>query len=243
MVTLLDIGLGSNYGTNSVLYYALLHFAVCLAFLVFALVSLIDAIERPRLGASVAVWILIALACAAHPSGLQLVAAAVPALGLTALLARDVPRRRLLAAAVHLALGAALAAVVWMPLSERLLLYASHYGTLPTSAMETFEATLGKPLPRSTFAPVVYLGYAGMLAALFSRRAVPTFLAALAGLLLFGFTEVPYLLYALSPSPALARMSAQRLSGLSKPAVYALAGYFLMILGRHLRARWRWLSR
>ncbi len=147
---------------------------MALCFWIFALGFLVDGLRHPRLGRSVAVWILGALGVAAHPIGLVAAAATAVALLAVAALASDVPPRRALVTVFHVLVAVALAAVVWQPLAERLLHYGVHYGTTPVATSEMFRTLTQHSLPEATLQGAVYLGYLGLLAGVFSRRAAPT---------------------------------------------------------------------
>jgi hypothetical protein len=127
MFWLVDAGALSHGGVNGLFRWALLHSALGHVFSMIAALGILSALKRPRLGASVTIWVATAAATAAHPAGLISSATFAIALLAVALLASDVPRRRAYAALGHLVLGIALGAVVWMPSAERLLLYGQHY--------------------------------------------------------------------------------------------------------------------
>jgi len=239
LLVLIDRGNGTSGGASAVLYWGLLHNAVALCFWVFALGSLVDALRRPRLGSSVAVWILGALGVAAHPIGLVAAAATVAGLLAVAALARDLPPRRALVGVFHVVVAVALGAVVWQPLAERLLHYGVHYGTSPLATGVMFRTLTQHTLPEATFAVAIYLGYLGVLAGVFSRRSAPTLIAFFAGVLLVGVSTEPYLLLHLGPSPAFARFSPTRMMSVAKLPLFLLAVYLVQIVATHVRGRWR----
>ncbi len=243
LLVLLDRGNGTSGGASAVLYWGLLHNGVALCLWVFALGSLVNALRRPRLGSSLAVWVLGALGVAAHPIGLVTAAATAVALLAVAALARDLPPRRALVGVFHVVVAVALAAVVWQPLAERLLHYGVHYGASPTSNPVMFRTFTQHPLPAATFAVAVYLGYLGILAGVFSRRSAPTLIAFFAGVLLVGVSTEPYLLLHLGPSSAFARFSSTRLMSVAKVPVFISAVYLVQIVAAHLRGRWQGPSR
>ncbi|MBP6840880.1 MAG: hypothetical protein KA190_26530 [Kofleriaceae bacterium] len=218
---LVDKGTISAGGVSGIVEWGLLHSAVAQVFTLAAVVALLDHLARPRLGRTVAIWVWTALACAAHPSALLGVAGVAVALGLVALLAVDVPPRRALIGAAHLALGVALAAVVWAPLGARLIEYGQHFSAALRSPGRLLEDVLAWPHPFTQLAGVVYAGYVGLAFALVSRRAAPTLLAASAAVYFAAFTDAPYLVLDLGPSLELARLGADRLYALLRPMVYA----------------------
>src|SRR5262249_33882743 len=111
---LVDSGAISHGGTVGLFHWALLHSAFAHVFSMIAALGILAALKRPRLGASVAIWLGTAIATAGHPAALITAATFAIALVGVALLASDVPARRALAALGHLALGVALGATVWL---------------------------------------------------------------------------------------------------------------------------------
>ncbi len=238
ILVLVDRGNGTSGGVDSVLYWGLLHNGVALCFWVFALGFLADALMRPRLGASVGFWILGTLGIVAHPIGLVFAVATLAALLAVAAFARDIPPRRALVGAFHIVLVVALSAAWWQPLASRLLHYGVHYGAAPMTTSAMFAEFAQHALPYASLVVAVYLGYLGIVAAGFSRRAVPTLVAAIAAILLVGVSSELYLLLDLGPSPALARFSAMRMLSWSKILVYLCAVYVLGLVVAQVRARW-----
>lgn len=238
LVAVLDRGTGTSGGSNGVLNWALLHNAVAQALVLIAFVAVLDALARPRLRTSIVIWIATGLATIAHPSGLVLTASAAAALVAVGFLARDIRPTRAVAAAGHLLLGAALGAWVWSPLGARLLAYGVHYGTEPLAPAELLFQVMSRPQPITTFPLVIYVGYAGIAVALWSRRALPTFVAATATLLFLGITDWPYTLFGLSPSPSFARMSVTRFLSLVKPLMFVGAAYLGNVLYQHIKSTW-----
>src|SRR5262249_5965122 len=145
-----------------------------------------------------------------HPIGLVAALATAGALVVVACLVRDVPRHRVAFALGHLAIGVGLAAWVWRPFSQRVLLYGFHYAWTPDTAGHFFRDLLQNSQPQATFAPLVYVAYVGMLVALLSRRAAPTLVAGFATLLLSGLLDQLYLVLHLAPSLETARMQVSR---------------------------------
>jgi len=241
--TLVDSGAVAHGGTVGLFRWALLHSALALAFSSVAAVAVIAALRRPRLSASAAIWLATALAVIAHPAGLIAAAAAIVALGAVALLASDVPPRRALAAAGHVALGVALAAAVWMPLAARLLAYGQHFPNALRSPSRLLEDLLASPSPVTAFAALEYAGYAGLLLGLASRRAAAVFVGAAGFVLLLGLCDAPYLDLGLAPGLGVARLGTERLAQLARPFVWAASGYAIAVAWRHARAAWQGASR
>jgi hypothetical protein len=239
LVQLVDHGNISAGGVSGDVKWALVHNALAQAVFLVAIVAVCNAVMRPRLRSSVAIWVFTALACATHPSALLTTGAAIVALVAVAVLAADVPARRALAAAGHLAIGLGLAAVVWVPLGERLVAYGQHFPTPPRTPGDLLDGLLQWPAPATSFAPLMYLGYAGLIAGLASRRAVPVLVGALGVLLLLGLVDTPYLVLDTGPSRALARLGAERFQGLCRPFVVAGAAYAIAVGWRAIRRRWR----
>ncbi|MBP6836359.1 MAG: hypothetical protein KA190_03600 [Kofleriaceae bacterium] len=238
VLAVVETGSTASGGSNGILAWGLLHNAVGQALFVAALVAVVDAVRRPRLSTSVTIWCTTALACAAHPSMLIGTAGLIVALLVTAALADDVPARRPLLAALHLGLGLALAAAVWMPLGQRLLLYGQHFGTPPDPAGDWLGKLLREPVPRSAFEAAIYLGYAGLLLALWSRKATAVMVALAGGLFVTGLADGWYSTLGLGPSLEVARLGAQRVEALAKPMVYV---GFALALGHGVAvARERW---
>jgi hypothetical protein len=243
LLTLVDSGAVAHGGTVGLFRWALLHSALALAASSLAAVGVLAALRRPRLGASLAIWIGTAAAVIAHPAGLIASAASMVALGAVALLASDVPPRRAIAALGHVALGVALAAAVWMPLAGRLLAYGQHFPNGLRTPARLLEDLLVQPSPVTAFAGFEYVGYLGLLVGLASRRATAVFVAATAFVLLLGLCDAPYLDLALAPGQGAARLGVERLAQLARPFVWAASAYGLAIALGHVRAAWRGASR
>jgi hypothetical protein len=235
-LVLFDLGSVFGGGLNGVLYLGVTHSTLATALWTFVLVLVLAALERPSLTNSVLIWLFAALALVCHPIGALSAAATLGALVLVACLAQDVPRHRALVALGHVALGVALAAFVWMPLGERVLLYGLHYAWPADSGPHFFADLLEHSQPQATFGPLVYVAYVGIATALLSRRAAPTLVACHATLLLAGLVDQLYFLLDLVPSLETARLHAARLGSVSKASVYVCAAYLLaQTLGRALR--------
>jgi hypothetical protein len=201
-------------------------------------VAILEALRRPRLAVSAAIWIATATAVIAHPAGLIAAAASLLALATVAALASDVPPRRALAAMFHVVLGVALGAAVWMPLAARILAYGQHFSNALHAPAQLLEDLLASPSPVTAFAGFEYLGYAGILAGLWSRRAAVVFVAASAFVLLLGLCEAPYLALELAPGVGIARLGTERLAQLARPFVWAASAYGMAIVIAQVRAAW-----
>lgn len=241
-LALVDSGAIGEGGTVGLFHWAVLHSALALAFALVAALGILEALRRPRLAASVAIWLGTALACIAHPVGLLAVGAFVVGLAAVALLAGDLPPRRALAAIGHVALGVALGAASWMPLAERILAYGQHFPVPLQAPAQLVEALLQQPTPRTAFAMLTYAGYLGILAGLWSRRAAVVFVAATALVLLVGLCESPYLALDLAPGRMVARLAAERLAQLARPFVAAAGAYAIAVLAAQAAAAWRGAS-
>jgi len=239
LFTLVDSGAVAHGGTVGLFRWALLHSAFALAASTIAALGILAALRRPRLAASMTIWIATAIATAAHPAGLLAAAASMAALGAVALLASDLPPRRAIVALGHVALGVALGATVWMPLAARILAYGQHFPNPMRAPARLLEDLLAAPSPVSAFAAFEYLGYAGILAALWSRRAAPVFVAASAFVLLLGLCDAPYLALELAPGLGVARLGTERLAQLARPFLWAASGYGLSIFVAHMAVAWR----
>jgi hypothetical protein len=243
LAMVVDSGAVAHGGSVGLFHWGLLHSALALLFVVIAAVGIVAALARPRLRASIAIWLGIALACATHPVGLIAAAAMTIALAAVALLASDVPPRRALVAIAHLGLGVALAAAVWMPLAERLLAYGQHFSNPIRDPATLVENLLATPSPVTAYAMLVYAGYFGILAGLWSRRAPIVFCAAAALVLLVGLCDAPYLAFDLAPGQAVARLGTERLAQLARPFVAACGAFAIAIFAREAIRGWRAASR
>ncbi|HEU0036465.1 MAG TPA: hypothetical protein VFQ53_37895 [Kofleriaceae bacterium] len=234
-----DSGAVAHGGTVGLFRWALLHSALALVFAIVAGLGVLGALRRPRLRTSIAIWLGTALACATHPAGLIAAAACIVALAAVALLADDVPPRRALAAIVHILLGVALGAAVWMPLAERILEYGQHFPNALRSPERLLEDLLQAPSPVTAFAMLSYAGYFGILAGLWSRRAGVVFVAATTLVLLLGLCDAPYLALDLAPGQTVARLGTERLAQLARPFLGAASAYGIWIFVGHAIAAWR----
>lgn len=239
LATVVDTGAVAHGGTVGLFRWALLHSALALMFATAAAVGIAAALSRPRLRASIAIWIGTALACATHPAGLIAAVAAVLALAAVALLASDVPPRRALVAIGHVVLGVALGAAVWMPLAERLLAYGQHFPNPIRDPATLLENLLAAPSPVTAYAMLGYAGYFGILAGLWSRRANVVFVAAAALVLLVGLCDAPYLALDLAPGQAVARLGTERLAQLARPFLAACGAYAIAVFAREAMRGWR----
>lgn len=238
LVMLVDTGAIAHGGTVGLFRWALLHSAMAIAFSTVAALGVLAALRRPRLGASLTIWIFTALATATHPAGLLATAASIVALAVVALLAGDVPPRRALVALGHVALGAALGAAAWIPLAERIFLYGQHYPNALRSPVQLVEDLLAAPTPVTAYALFVYAGYLGIVVGVLSRRAAVVFVASSALVLLVGLCDAPYLALDLAPGPTVARLGAERLAQLARPFVAVAGAYAIAVLLAAVRRAW-----
>lgn len=238
-LALVDSGAVAHGGTVGLFRWGLLHSALSLAFATVAMLGVLAALHRPGPRAAAAIWIGTALAAATHPAGLLGAAAALAALGAVALLAVDVPPRRALVAMLHVGLGLALGAAVWMPLAARILAYGQHFPNVLRTPARLLEDLLAAPTPTTAFAMLTYAAYLGILAGLWSRRARVVYVAATALVLLLGLCDAAYLAFDLAPGQGIARLGTERLAQLARPAVAAAGAYGVWIVAAHALAAWR----
>jgi hypothetical protein len=230
VLLVIDAGSVSGGGIIAAIKFGLVHSAVSQMFFSFAAVSIIDAIHRPRLRTSIAIWIWIALTTAAHPVGLLSVGFACLALVAVAVFARDVPRRRPLAAMAHVIIGTALAAVIWLPLGRRIVAYGQHFSDALPDVGHWMVSALSLVSPDSSFAIAIYLGIAGAIAAMFTRRAAPIFVGAMILLILVALVDSAYVWLDIAPSRFVARLGAQRLNTVARPFLFVAAAYAIWLL-------------
>ena len=235
LALLYDRGSVWGGGVDGVLSMGVTHSALANAVWPFVLIAIIAALQRPSLARSMLIWLLTVFAIACHPIGLVNALATAAALLLVALLARDLPARRALFALAHLVLGVLMAAAIWQPFGARLVMYAVHVAVPAQPSWLTFQHIMQHPLPETSFAPIVFAGYAGLLAGILSRRAVPTLLASFVGVLFAGLSDQLYLLLDLVPSFETVRFQTVRLAASAKPSLYACALYVLYLTVRSLR--------
>jgi len=239
LAMLYDVGSVWGGGVDGLFKLGVLHAAMANAIYPFALVAVVEALRRPTLVTSLGIWVAVALAVACHPLALASALATCAALVLVALAARDVPAHRALACALHVALGVALVAWVFMPQNARLLAYGVHFGLAGQRAWEHFRWLTTLPIPQATLAPVIFAGNLGVVLALASRRAALMLLGGVAGLLLLFLLDQPYLLFDLIPSPEGSRFQTVRLASASKAAIYVLAAVALSLAWRQARSTLR----
>lgn len=236
-LALLDRGALSAGSQSGIFEWGILHSAVGQALTLAACVAVLDAVRAPRLRTALAIWLFTALAAAAHPSSLIALAAVLVGLGATALIAHDVPARRPALAALHVVLGLALAAPVWMPLGDRLLVYGQHFANVPRTADGLLGELATRGFPWSSLPIVIIGGTVGLLIGLWTRRAVPILAGATGVVLLLLATDAPYLLLDLAPSQAVARLGATRLMALVRPWSFVGAALVLALLWHVAAAR------
>lgn len=238
LVALVDSGAIAHGGTVGLFRWALLHSAMALAFAAFAALAVITAVRRPRLGASIVIWVFTALACIAHPAGLLAAGASVLALLAVALLASDVKPRRALVAIGHIGIGVLLGAAIWMPLAERIVTYGQHFPNALRAPARLLQDLLAAPSPVTSYAILVYAGFLGIIAALWSRKATPVFVATSALVLMLGMSDVAYLAYDLAPGKGVARLGTERLAQLARPFLAACGAYTIALVIAAARASW-----
>jgi hypothetical protein len=236
LASLYDMGSVWGGGAGGAIAMGVTHSALSNAVWPFALMAVMAALSRPRLATSVCIWTVVALAIVCHPLALVSAAATMGALVLVAALARDVPRYRALFAFVHVGLGVALAAFVWAPLNDRLLLYGVHFAEGGRSAWSWFAHVMNQPIPETTMAPLVYAGYVGVLVGALSRKARPTLVACFAAILLAGLIDQLYLLLRLVPSLEMARVQSVRLASVAKVGIYVCGAYLMDTALRAVRS-------
>ncbi len=239
LVALIDSGAIAHGGTVGLFKWALLHSGLSLAFSTVGALGILAALRRPRLRASITIWVAVALATACHPAGLIAAASMCVALAAVALLAGDVPPRRALIAIAHVAMGVALSSFVWMPLAERILAYGQHFPNALRSPGRLLEDLLAAPSPVTSYAMLGYAGYFGILAGLWSRRATVVFVSAAALVLLVGLSDTAYMAFDLAPGQGTARLGTERLAQIARPFVYAAGAFGISVFVRSALDGWR----
>ena len=242
LVALIDSGAIAHGGTVGLFRWALVHSGLSLAFSTIGALGILAALRRPRLRASITIWVAIALATACHPAGLIAAASMCVALAAVALLAGDVPPRRALIAIGHVAIGVALSSFVWMPLAERILAYGQHFPNALRSPGRLLEDLLAAPSPVTSYAMLGYAGYFGILAGLWSRRATVVFVSAAALVLLVGLSDTAYMAFDLAPGQGTARLGTERLAQIARPFVYAAGAFGISVFVRSALDAWRTAS-
>jgi hypothetical protein len=235
---MIDSGAISHGGTVGLFHWALLHSAFAHVFSMIAALGVLAALYRPRIGASVAIWLGTAVATAAHPAALITAVAFALALLAVALLASDVPPRRPLAALGHLAIGVALGATVWLPASERLFAYGQHYSNELFTGIHMLQMLMLFAMPITAYSFLVYAGYLGILFGMWTRRADVIFVTIVGLVFLVGLCDAPYLSLGLAPGPSVARLGAVRMMLLVRPFIYAAAAFAICALAGRARAAW-----
>jgi hypothetical protein len=235
---LVDTGAISHGGTVGLFQWAILHSAFAHVFSMIAALGIVAALVRPRIGSSVAIWLGIAISTAAHPAALITTAAFAVALVGVAVLATDVPPRRALAALLHLAIGLALGAVVWLPAAERLLAYGQHYPNELYSAVQLLQLVMRHAMPITAYSPIVYAGYLAIVVGPWTRRAEVVFVAIVGLVLMLGLCDSIYVALGLAPGKSVARLGAIRLMLLVRPFLFAGAAFVIAALVAGAHARW-----
>ena len=238
LLWLIEGGAISHGGTVGLFRWAILHSAFAHVFSMIAVLGIVGALHRPRISASVAIWLGTAIACASHPAALLMAAACVLALVGVALLASDVPPRRALFALAHVCLGVALGAVVWLPAAERLLAYGQHFSNELYAPADLLRLVMTFAMPISVFSLIIYAGYLGMIAGVFTRRATVVFVSVVSCALLVGISDLPYLGLGLLPGPEAARLGAIRMMLLVRPFLYVAAAFVFSALAAQAFVVW-----
>jgi hypothetical protein len=235
---LVDSGAISHGGTVGLFHWALLHSAFAHLFSMIAALGILAAVRRPRLGASITIWLAIAVSVATHPAALITAATFVLALAAVALLSADVPPRRALAAVGHIIIGLLLGAIVWMPAAERLLAYGQHFPNELFTPDKVLQMIGQYAMPITSFAFLVYSGYLGTLFGMWTRRADVTFVAIVVLVMMLGLADAPYIALGLAPSKTVARLGAIRMMLLVRPFIFAAAAFAIHALLRRTRDSW-----
>lgn len=226
-VMLYDMGSVWGGGIDGVLNLGVTHSALGNALWPFVLIAILRALRRPHWATSAGIWALVALSVACHPLALVSGLATICALLVVALLARDTPSHRPCIAALHVGIGIALVAVVWMPFSARLVLYGVHFAEAGRLSWMHFGHMLEHALPETSVAPLVFAGYFGLLVGVLSRRAAPTLVTAYAGVLMAGLFDQLYTLLDLMPTVETARFQTVRLASAAKVGVYVAGAHLI----------------
>src|SRR5207245_2284389 len=90
----------------------------------------------------------------------------------------DGARRARRVALGHVAIGAALGAMVWLPAAERLVAYGQHFPNKLLSGVELAQALVSAAMPATAYAIVTCTGLVGAALGAFARRADVAFVAA-----------------------------------------------------------------
>jgi hypothetical protein len=238
LLWLVDSGAISHGGTVGLFHWALLHSAFAHLFSMIAALGILAALQRPRLGASITIWIGIAISTAAHPAALITTATFGVALAAVALLAADTLPRRALAALAHVAIGLALGAIVWMPAAERLLAYGQHFPNELYTSDALLQLVGQYAMPITSYSFIIYSGYLGTVFGMWARRTDVIFIAIVVLVMILGLADGPYLALGLAPSKAVARLGAIRMMLLVRPFIFAAAAFAIHVLVRRARDSW-----
>jgi hypothetical protein len=236
-VMLYDNGSAWGGGTDGLFGLGVLHSAMANAAWTFALGAVVDALARPRLSTSISLWLLVAFAVSCHPLGLLSALATCVGLLLVGCLADDAPWPRVFACVFHVMLGVAMAACLWMPLGQRLVLYGVHFSMGGQLAWEAFGHVLSASVPEATVGPLVFAGYLGVVVGILSRRRAPTLLACFVAILAAGLFDQPYTLLDLVPSLEGSRFQTVRLASACKTSLYVLGASVLELALTRARPR------
>jgi hypothetical protein len=238
MLWLVDSGAISHGGTVGLFHWALLHSAFAHLWSMIAALGILAALRRPRLGASLTIWLGIAISTAAHPAALITAATFAAALCAVALLAGDIKPRHALAALGHVAIGLALGATVWLPAAERLVAYGQHFPNELYAPDKLLQLVGQFAMPITSYSFIVYSGHLGSLLGMWTRRADMIFVAVVVIVMMTGLADGVYLSLGLAPSQSVARLGAIRMMMLVRPFVFAAAAFTLHALVSRAHAGW-----
>lgn len=238
MFWLVESGAISHGGTVGLFRWALLHSAFAHLFSMIAALGILAALQRPRVGASVTIWLGVAISTAAHPAALITSATFVLALGAVALLASDVLPRRAFAALGHVVLGLALGATVWLPAADRVLAYGQHFPNELYTPDRLMQLIGQFAMPISSYLFIISTGHLGALFGMWTRRACIIFIAVVVIIMMIGLSDAPYLAFGLTPGKTVARLGAIRMMLLVRPFVFAACAFAIYTLYRYARDNW-----
>ncbi|MCS6798612.1 MAG: hypothetical protein NZ898_08780 [Myxococcota bacterium] len=242
LAAILDAGSVVSGGIVALFHFALLHQGIGLALGAWTLVCILSYISSPRVPVALAVWVLAAIAGVAHPLMLLSHAALAAALVLGSLVPTEVPRARMLGAALHVLVGTALGAVEWLPYALRLAEHGVVYPMAPWPLFELTAHALTGATAEATFRPLVAAGLLAALLAIGSRRGPAVVLGGVALLLVLATADTVWLELGLAPSRWSASLALQRLAAPAKIALWPLSAWLLARLfavtaGTSVRAR------
>lgn len=241
VILVTDIGALSAGGLLGLFRWGLLHSSLALLLGFTGLVALIDYLGLPRTTHRVRLWCWWALASATHPAGLLFAGVVLIGLVTSALSTR--PVRRGCGGALHVGVGVALGALVWMPYGARLLAYGQHFALSLRDLPAVVDAALAGNFVAVSFAWVGVVGLAAVGPALFSRERRWALLAVVTVVACMAMSDRIYLAFGLAPSPALARLGAERFAAVARPLVVMFALLSVTRVARWGALRWAALPR